>query len=71
MPAVQDPLAHCWFTVHGWPPARRQWPAPSQVIVPEHTGFMSLLLSGMLVQVPALPGRAHDWQIPLHAVSQQ
>lgn len=25
---------------------------------------------GTLVQAPAVPGRAHDWQTPVHAVAQ-
>jgi hypothetical protein len=70
-PSTQLPLAHWLELVHVCPLIERQWPAPSQVCEPEHTGLVSLPFSGMLVQVPTVPGRAHDWQAPVQGASQQ
>ena len=71
LPSLQDvPSAGSWHA-----PLPSHMPVLPQVFVEVGqvfaAGSRGALPVAMLVQVPALPDSAHDWQPPLQAVSQQ
>jgi hypothetical protein len=69
-PSAQKPFTHWLFCVQPTPLPRRQAPAPLQTLVPVQLGE-SCWLSGMLAQVPTLPGRLQVWHVPLQLLLQQ
>jgi hypothetical protein len=72
-PSTQLPLAHWLSCEQLWPAERRQAPAPLQVsgavqgVVATRSGWPA----GRKAQVPTLPVRLQDMQVPLQLVLQQ
>jgi hypothetical protein len=60
-PSTQKPVAHWLFSVHVWPSASLQLPAPSHSDVPTHAPFgtLSVVSAGCGVHVPTCPPTLH------------
>lgn len=73
MTVMQLPLMHSLALTHVSPFLSRQAPAPLQALGATQViaALMSSALSGRSEQVPSLPATLQDWQVPVHAVSQQ
>jgi hypothetical protein len=65
--AQEVPLAYFWQAPAWHLPLVPQLAAPMSLHIPDGSTFPV----ATLVHVPSVPASAHDWQAPLHALSQQ
>jgi hypothetical protein len=70
LPSTQKPLVHSLAAAQACPLIFLQIPLPSHVLVPLHTGLVSVPPAATLVQVPTLPTALHTLQSVLQAALQ-